>query len=170
MIATIEHKGNKYPAFQGEGNAARFAIPFALQVCNGYGYDIGCNRKEWALPGAEMIDPNICTAYDAMNLPKHDGGVDYIFSSHCLEHLPHWVDALDYWRTKLKDGGTLFLYLPDHSQTYWRSWSNRKHVHQFTPDILRDYLIDTGWNNVFVSGVDLNNSFMVMAEKPTETI
>lgn len=165
MIKTISHNDKVYPAFQGEGFAAQFAIPFAKHVCQGKGYDIGCNNINWSFPGAFPIDPQFSTAYDALNLPDNEEGVDYIFSSHCLEHLPDWVEALDYWRTKIKAGGTLFLYLPDYSQTYWRPWHNRKHLHCFTPEIIRQYLIDRGWKNVFVSNVDLNNSFMAMAEK-----
>jgi predicted SAM-dependent methyltransferase len=91
--------------------------------------------------------------------------VDYIFSSHCLEHLPHWVDALDHWSSRLKSGGTLFLYLPHRSQEYWKPWNNRKHVHIFDEEMIRAYLTDTGYTKVCVSGVDLNNSFMAMAEK-----
>lgn len=165
MIEIINHAGYSYPKFQSEGNAARFAIPFAQQVIKEgqTGFDIGCNRKEWAYPNSITVDPAIDPTFDAYNLPPLT--VDYIFSSHCLEHLPNWVDALDYWKTKLHDGGVLFLYLPDYSQSYWRPWNNRKHIHIFTPQILDNYLIDRGWKHVFVSGVDLNNSFMVMAEK-----
>lgn len=165
-IEVIHHGGNKYPLFQSQGFAAQFAIPFAKQVIgeNKTGYDIGCNRHEWCYPGALAVDPNIegC-CYDAYNLPNI--AVDYIFSSHCLEHLPNWIDALQYWISKLHSGGVLFLYLPDYSQTYWRPWNNRKHIHIFTPKIIEDYLTSAGMGNVFVSGVDLNNSFMVIAEK-----
>lgn len=165
MIETIAFKEKIYPKFQSEGNAARFAIPFAEAVCKGIGYDIGCNKKEWAFPGAFMIDPTIDNRFDAMNLPGHL--VDYIFSSHCLEHVEHWVKVLDYWFDNLKKGGTLFLYLPDFSQVYWRGWHNRKHCNMFTPEIIKEYFLDQSekWENVFVSGVDLNNSFMVMAQK-----
>ncbi len=168
MIETIRHNNIDYPAFQAQGFAAKFAIPFAQQVCFNVGYDIGCNRKEWAFvdsDGIEAIpvDPEIHKAYDAYDLPELK--VDYIFSSHCLEHLRDWVEALDYWATKIKRGGVLFLYLPHYSQTYWRPWHNRKHKHCFTPEILKDYLTDRGWNKIFVSGVDLNNSFCVIAEK-----
>lgn len=165
MIATITHNNAEYPEFQSKGFAAKFAIPFASQVCHGTGFDVGCNRPEWALPGALPVDPAICIEYDALNLPPIDN-VDYIFSSHCLEHVADWVKVLDYWFTKIRKGGTLFLYLPDYSQSYWRSWNNRKHIHNLSPLILKDYLTDMGWKKIFVSGADLNNSFMVMAEKP----
>jgi len=162
MISTINYKGNIYPEFQTQGNAAQFAIPYAKHVCIGTGVDIGCNREEWKFPGADAIDP-VINDYHALNFP-HDN-LDYIFSSHCLEHLPDWVDVLDYWTAKLKSGGTLFLYLPDYSQTYWRPWNNRKHINIFTPNIIADYMQDRGYTNIFKSEVDLNNAFMVMGEK-----
>lgn len=165
-IETIKHLDNTYPAFQASGHASRFILPFAQEVCKGVGFDIGCNRKEWAFTGAIPIDPLIDPEWNAYHLPKPDN-VDFFFSSHMLEHIPNWVQALDYWHTKLKLGGVVFLYLPDHSQTYWRGWANRKHVHMLTPEIVGNYFKDqpSMWANVFVSEVDLNNSFAVMAEK-----
>lgn len=168
MIHTITHGGKVYPNFQSQGNAAQFCRPYAQKVCIGHGVDVGCNRADWLYKDANgvdalPVDPVLCAEYHALNLPTST--FDYIHSSHMLEHVDNWVNVLDYWKTKLKKGGVLFLYLPDYSQTYWRPWHNRKHVHIFTPEILRDYLTDSGWHNVFVSGVDLNNSFMVMANK-----
>jgi hypothetical protein len=162
MIHTIKHLENLYPSFQADGNAAQFAIPYAKHVCTGRGVDIGCNREEWKFPDAFPVDPEI-NEYDALNFPHSN--LDYIFSSHCLEHLHDWVDVLNYWTSKLNSGGTLFLYLPDYSQTYWRPWHNRKHVNIFTPEIIADYMEDNGYTNVFKSGVDLNNAFMVMGQK-----
>ena len=162
MIETVEYKNSRYPKYQSEGFAAQFAIPFAKHVCKGTGVDIGCNREEWKFPGAIAVDPAI-NNYTATDFPHTD--LDYIFSSHCLEHLQNWVDVLDYWTSKLKSGGVLFLYLPDYSQVYWRPWNNRKHLNIFTPGILPDYLSDRGYTNIFESGVDLNNAFMIMAEK-----
>jgi predicted SAM-dependent methyltransferase len=161
MVETITYKGKQYPKFQSEGYASRFAIPYAQQVCHGVGVDVGCNREEWAFPGSTPIDP-VINEWDAMNFPQTN--LDYIFSSHCLEHLTDWVSVLDYWKTKLNPGGVLFLYLPDYSQVYWRPWNNRKHLNIFTPHIIRDYMEDRGYKNVFTSGVDLYNAFMVFGE------
>lgn len=163
-IETIEHQFIKYPAFQGNGNSARFCMPFAKEVCKGIGFDIGYSKEEWKFPGAIGIEPSINPEFHATNLPA--GEVDYIFSAHCLEHTYNWVDCLEYWASKIKKGGTLFLYLPDYSQTYWRVWNNRKHIHTFNPQILKDYLMQCGhYTNIFVSGVDAYNSFTCMAEK-----
>lgn len=163
MIETIEYQGSVYPKFQSAGFASEFAFPFAKKVCNGIGFDIGCNRKEWSFPGSVPIDPLIDPDHSALNLPLKE--VDYIFSSHCLEHISNWVDVLDYWYQTLQTGGVLFLYLPDFSQKYWRPWHNRKHVNAFTPEIIKSYMEDKGYKNIFCSGVDLNNSFMIMGEK-----
>lgn len=167
MIETIACEGQKYLKLQSEGFAAQYAFPFAAKVLH-YSqnvYDVGCNREEWKLPGARAIDPKM-NDYDAMNFPKGERP-DAIFSSHMLEHFEgSWVSVLDYWKEQLCKSGILFLYLPHYSQRYWRPWNNKKHVHCFTPELIKDYLMSGGWENIFISeGWDLNNSFYVIAEK-----
>ncbi len=162
MIKTIEFNGKQYPYYQPEP-ASQFIIPFAKKVCEGEGYDIGCNSEEDKFPGARGIDLEYDDGYHADKLPHRY--VDYIFSSHCLEHVPDWVETLDYWKTKLKIRGTLFLYLPHYSQEYWRPWNNRKHIHVLSPEIMKDYLESRGYENIFISDKDLNNSFACMAER-----
>jgi len=160
MYETIEHNGTCYPAFQAIGNAAQFAMPFAKQVCKGEGYDIGYCKEEWKFPGAVGID--IVNGDDANNLTTRK--VDYIFSSHCLEHVDNWIDTLEHWISRIKTGGILFLYLPDISQSYWRPWFNRKHKHVLTRNIIKTFLVDHDITKFHISGIDLNNSFMVIAE------
>lgn len=159
----VDYLGNKYPLFQTKGNASQFAIPFALHFCKGIGYDIGFCKEEWKLPGAIGIDICLNNGFHANNLPENN--VDYIFSSHCLEHVDDWVSTLELWLSKLNDNGILFLYLPDFSQKYWRPWHNKKHKHCFTPNIIETFLKDKNMKNIFVSGIDLNNSFMIVCEK-----
>jgi len=163
MIETTTFKDKEYPLFQTIGNASQFAIPYALHVCEGIGYDIGCMKKEWAFPGSIEIDLCFDDEWHALNLPQKD--VDYIFSSHCLEHIDGWVEVMDYWYKTLKSGGVLFLYLPSYDQEYWKPWNNRKHRNIFTPQILQDYMKDVGYKKIYISGKDLNDSFMVMGEK-----
>ena len=160
QMNTINYKDTVYPSFQAEGNASQFAVPYALKYCKGIGYDIGFCKEEWKLPGAIGIDSSLDDGYHAMNLPLQN--VDYIFSSHCLEHVDDWVATLFYWISCIKKGGVLFLYLPDISQKYWRPWHNRKHLHCFTPEIIRTFLEDNGYQHIFVSGIYLNNSFMAV--------
>ncbi len=163
MIDTIVFKGIEYPMFQAEGNASQFAIPFAKLVCKGKGYDIGYSHSDWMLPGSIGIDIKDNTPYSANSLP--DEIVDYIYSSHCLEHLDDWVETLDLWLEHIKAGGVLFLYLPHFEQVYWRPWHNRQHKHVLSPEIIKCYLEDSGQTKFFISERDLNYSFMVMVEK-----
>ena len=169
MIETISFNGKNYPLLQSQGFASQYAFPFAEKMCKGLGYDIGCMKREWALDGAIPIDIDFKDGYDAYRLPKQQFGIDYIFSSHCLEHLPDWVAALEYWHSELKEGGVLFLYLPNmDEQEYWRPWNNRKHIHYFNPEIFRKYMAGKGgdlWENVFITESDLNASFYVVANK-----
>lgn len=163
MINVIEYKGEKYPKFQSEGNASQFAIPFARHFCKGVGYDIGFCKEEWKLEYAIGIDLNNADGYHAMNLPE--GSVDFIYSSHCLEHLDSWVKALEYWVSKLKSGGVLFLYLPHEDQKYWLPWNNKKHNHVLNYLDIKNCLESLGIKNIFYSERDLNHSFIVVGEK-----
>lgn len=171
-MKTIEFNGRHYPAFQAEGNAARWVMPFAREVlkdCKTV-FDVGCCRHEWAYPGAHAIDPAL-NQWDARHFPT-EMTPDAIFSSHCLEHVADWVGALDYWHSRLKTGGIVFLYLPHPDQEYWLPWNNRKHVNVLTPELLHGYLssrFSSGipkWRDVFVTeGHDLNHSFTAVATK-----
>ena len=160
----IEFENDKYPHFQSLGNASQFAIPFAKFFCKGIGYDIGYNKDEWKYPNAIGIDiNNLNDDYHANNLP--DGFVDYIYSSHCLEHLNDWVGALDHWTTRLHKGGIVFLYLPHPDQGYWKPWNNRKHIHLLEPNHIKDYFTAKNFSKVFVTkGYDLNHSYYAVAE------
>jgi predicted SAM-dependent methyltransferase len=161
-MEVVNFDGKNYPLFQTKGNASQFSIPFALHFCKGHGYDIGFCKEEWKLPNSTGIDICLNNGYHANNLP--DEKVDYIYSSHCLEHVDNWIETLELWISKIKENGILFLYLPDFSQKYWRPWNNRKHKHCLTPDILKTFFEDKKLKNIFVSGIDLNNSFMIVGQ------
>ena len=163
MIETIEFEGEKYPLFQTIGNSSQFALPYAKHLCVGTGYDIGYCKNDWKLEGAIGIDKNDDSPYDAYVLPE--GTVDYIYSSHCLEHLKDWVGALEIWVSHLSPGGVLFLYLPHKDQKYWKPWNNRKHLHSLDVDMVSECISKFGIKNIFWSERDLNHSFIVVGEK-----
>ena len=159
----IDFKGKKYPKFQSEGNASQFAIPFAKHICKGDGADIGFCKEDWKFPGAIGADLSDDTnEYHAMNLPLD---LDYIYSSHCLEHLTDWVGALEYWVKSLKRGGNIFLYLPHPDQDYWKPWNNRNHFHILYPQDVKECLESFGITNLVVSERDMNHSYIVAGVK-----
>jgi len=165
MISTIAFNNENYPLFQSEGFAAQFAFPFADKVCHGVGVDVGYGKEEWKYPKATYgVDISIPPYYSATNYPYTN--LNFVFSSHCLEHLNDWVDVLGYWSKSLNpDTGVLFLYLPHYAQTYWRPWNNRKHVNILKSEEIKECLIDKyNYKQVFTSeGYDLNHSFYVVA-------
>lgn len=172
-IETINFRDTQYPLLQTKGFASKFAFPFAEEICKGVGVDVGYCKPEWKLKGATGIDDGkVCFSdgreaalnVSATDFPEYK--LDYIFSSHCLEHLSDWVGVLDYWGVKLKQGGVMFLYLPNaDKQEYWRPMFNRKHCNWLNPSMILSYFYSREYKNIFVSGNDLNDSFYAIAEK-----
>lgn len=156
----FEYRGETYPEYLRTGNAQQHITPAAKHFCRGVGLDIGAG--DWPLPGARPID--LKRGGDAMALP--DGVWDYAFSSHCLEHLPNPVAALEHWKTRIRPSGTLFLYLPHPDMAYWRPQHCRKHLHSWAPAQMAEILRDLGLVNVIHSERDLAWSFAVVGFIP----
>lgn len=157
MSELFTYRGEIYPDYLRRGNAMQFIQPTASKFCQGRGLDVGCGR--WPLPGADPVD--LARGGDALDLPA--GEWDYIFSSHCLEHIPDAVAALEHWKDRLKPGGTLFLYLPHPDMTYWRPENCRKHRHLFWPADVAAMLRTLGFARVIHGDRDLAWSFAVVA-------
>lgn len=155
-----EYYGRLYPDYLKRGNACQFVAPLARQFCRGTGLDIGAGQ--WPLAGATPIE--LTNGGDAMALPE--GTYDYVFSSHCLEHLVNPVAAIEHWKTRLRPGGFLFLYLPHPDMTYWLPQHNRKHLHAWRPEEIAQILRDLGFADVIHSERDLAWSFAVVGRKP----
>jgi SAM-dependent methyltransferase len=156
----FEYLGEKYPEYLKHGNACRFIALTALQFCKGRGVDVGAGK--WPLPGAIPIDqktPNYTPTY----LPP--GPLDYVFSSHCLEHLVNPVQALEHWHSRLRSGGCVFLYLPSTQMRYWNTTRNRKHLHEWEPQQMARMLTDLGFVDVLYGERDLAWSFACVGWK-----
>jgi SAM-dependent methyltransferase len=151
--------GRLFPEYLKHGNAVRFIAPTASQFCRGRGVDVGAGA--WPLEGAEPID--LRAGGDAMRLGRT--GLDYVFSSHCLEHLPDPIGALEHWRDCLRPGGVLFLYLPHPAMGYWLPQHCRKHLHSWQPQEMLEIVTDLGFADGIRSERDLAWSFAVVAFK-----
>lgn len=127
----FEYRGERYPEYLWGGNAAAHILETAQRYCRGSGIDVGANQ--WPFPGATPVDDSV--GQHALRLDRFDdGSLDFVFSSHCLEHIARWQDALRLWIRKLKPGGILFLYLPHASNLLWRPggpWVGG--THKWTP-------------------------------------
>lgn len=158
-----EYAGETYPDYLKGGNAMQFIAATAAHFCKGKGVDVGCGK--WPLEGAVPVDQNGRDEYGAMNLPGTDGEYDYVFSSHCLEHLVNPVRAIEHWKARLRSGGCLFLYLPHPDMRYWRPQHCRKHLHVFHPTDVAGMLRDLGFIDVIHGHRDLAWSFATVGYK-----
>jgi SAM-dependent methyltransferase len=141
------YKGEFYPDYLTVGGGLYAIKRIALKYCKGDGLDIGASF--WPLPGSLPIDncDGPGTANRLEDIP--DRSQDFVFSSHCLEHIADWQAALDVWTDKLKQGGILFLYLPHPSCGLWRMDNPAmKDIHRWVPtiEIIEEALVQKGYH------------------------
>lgn len=103
-------------------NQIQFIKQKALQWCRGTGLDIGAGKSP--LDDSIPIEDN--NEENAYKLKREDESMDYVFSSHCLEHLDDPKKALSEWTRVLKQEGILYLYLPSQNYIPWRKESMPK--------------------------------------------
>lgn len=106
----------------------------------GKGLDIGYrgyhNNIDPIVENALGVDTDY-PGYDGENLPFPDDSMDFIHSSHCLEHIEDYVKALQEWYRVVKLKGFLIITVP-HQMLYEKKrilpsvW-NRDHKRFYTP-------------------------------------
>jgi SAM-dependent methyltransferase len=126
--------------------------PETLALLDGKGLDIGCGP-----------DP-ITTDVDRFDIENGDANFisryvtnqyDFIFSSHCLEHMHDPRGALREWFSLLKPAGHLIVVVPDedlYEQGYFPSLFNGDHKVTFT---IRKA---TSWSQSSINVLDMVNS------------
>lgn len=100
----------------------------------GNGLDIGCydckvTPNAFGIDGREVDGVNLVTnnLYDLpQQIPRLVGNQNYVFSSHCLEHLHDSYRAIKEWSEFIKSGGYLILYLPEGSR--YKNEQNEEHL------------------------------------------
>jgi SAM-dependent methyltransferase len=165
------------------GNFSRMPaiVDVAAKWCLGRGVDYGYGDSiawpggvEAILPGAIGVDRGVVKYPDgrtvrddrieSMEWPADLSGLDYIFSSHALEHIADWQGALAYWRTRLRHHGRLFLYLPHESIEGWRPETYLEHVWSPTIATLLPALAALRFRiREYLDGCDTEGSFYVVA-------
>ena len=128
-----------------------------VQYTRGEGIDVGCgphkafphmvgvdSGKDAELFGIAMKPDVVCE--DAAKLDCQTDSLDFVFSSHLLEHIQDTQAALTEWWRILKVGGYLVLYLP-HKDLYPRigqPGANPDHVHDFDQHDIRAAMEQVG--------------------------
>lgn len=140
-----------------QGNEAGKIIWETVQFTRGQGLDLGCGgNKVW--PHAIGVDnyaataqfgnpmkPDVVSSCEKLSI-FGSASVDWVFSSHLLEHIQDTGAALREWWRVIKPGGFLILYLP-HKEFYpncGTEGSNPDHKHDFMPQDIVDHMKDVG--------------------------
>lgn len=63
------------------------------------------------LPNAIGVDTNF-PGYDGKTLPFEDNSQNYVYSSHCLEHIDDYLNAIREWYRVVKVGGHIVTIVP----------------------------------------------------------
>jgi SAM-dependent methyltransferase len=115
-----------------KSRARRTTEGYYSTIFQGRGIDIGC--------GDDPVTPT-CLRWDRPQGDAHDlaglapASFDWVYSSHCLEHLEDPRRALRRWWDVLKPGGKMLLVVPDedlYEQGHWPSLYNDEHKSTFT--------------------------------------
>jgi ADP-heptose:LPS heptosyltransferase/predicted SAM-dependent methyltransferase len=113
------------PAGDEAGKIKWEIVPYT----RGRGLDLGCGPYK-AFPHFRGIDSNVDARLFGIQATSADFIIptcevlddfascsqDFVFSSHLLEHIVEWQNALAEWWRVLKQGGYLVLYLPDEDE------------------------------------------------------
>jgi len=130
-----------------------------VEYTNGKGLDLGCgpfktfphfigvdNGHHWGMKG---VDVPVETCEDLSLFASQS--MDFVFSSHLLEHIHDTKAALKEWWRVLKVGGYLIVYLP-HKAFYpniGTEGANPDHKHDFMPEDIESVMKGMGgWDLV----------------------
>ena len=104
---------------------------FFERYCQGAGIDIG-HGGDMVLPEVRGWDKEDGDAQKLEGVA--DASYDFVYSSHCLEHLSDPLEAMLNWWRVLKVGGYLIVVVPNedlYEQRIWPSVFNIDHRHTF---------------------------------------
>jgi SAM-dependent methyltransferase len=126
-----------------KAHARRLKGEFVSKFMFGKGLDIGYRGQ---IPDAEPVLPDAIgvdldyPGYDGTRLPFADASQGYVYSSHCLEHILDYRDAIREWFRVVREGGFLIIAVPhqflyekrEHLPSRW----NADHKRFYTPAAL----------------------------------
>jgi SAM-dependent methyltransferase len=123
--------------------------PAELKILTGKGIDIGCGpdpvNKDAMRFDIEHGDANYITRYLSEEF-------DYVYSSHCLEHMHKPKEALLEWWKLVRLGGHIFFIVPDEDLYEQGVFPSR-----FNPDHKATFTISKqkSWSSISINVLDL---------------
>lgn len=121
-LATLRRIQSHYPYFVGHGIDVGGGHDSVAQYQSLFGFK-SCKNWDMADGDAELLE----------GVP--DNSYDFVYSSHCLEHMRDPVRALGNWFRVLKPGCSAVIAVPDeemYEKLQWPSRFNRDHKWSFT--------------------------------------
>jgi SAM-dependent methyltransferase len=126
--------------------------PLEHSVLTGKGIDIGCGPDP-VTPGVRGFDVNDGDANRITDFVKED--FDFVYASHCLEHMHEPRKAVLEWWKLVRPGGHLFFMVPDEDLYEQGVFPSR-----FNPDHKATFTIskDKSWSPVSINVLELAQS------------
>lgn len=116
----------------------------------GHGIDIGCGRDPLRVELGQVDEWDWEDGDAQFMASVGDDKYDFVYSSHCLEHVRDVGETLQNWTRILKTAGHLYFVIPDYifyEKMQWPSVFNPDHKHSFSMSIYRHQIKrDNHWN------------------------
>jgi SAM-dependent methyltransferase len=111
-----------------------------LKYFVGEGLDIGAGDDPLETPYGNVATYDMTQGNANYLSIIDDGTYDFVYSSHCLEHMPDVPLAIRHWARVLKPGGILYITVPDwmlYEHKHWPSIFNLDHRATFSVSVPR---------------------------------
>jgi predicted SAM-dependent methyltransferase len=167
---------NRNPITGAQRDAMFRAIAALAPGSNGW--DIGgpgFEEKEWGIhcKGLNIVGGKDLTC-DAMDLPFEDNSVDYLVSSHTIEHIIDVKKAFNEWVRVLKPGGIMAHKMPD-KRYFLHDNANPNHTqpelapNEMTADEMLELLREIENLEILLFNTHQNNfDFEILARKSAQ--
>lgn len=101
------------------------------------------------------LEPTLADYYgDACELPFHDSSIQFVASSHVLEHVANPLAALSEWFRVIRHGGIIYMVIPDRRRTFDHLRPLTHPAHMLTDSRNRVTQSDGTHIDDFVYGID----------------
>lgn len=156
--------------------SAKLASGFFRKYMSGTGLEIGGTGYLQGVVPILDTATNIeigYPGYDGIHLPFPDNSQDYVYTSHCLEHISDYKNSIREWHRVVKVGGHIVITVP-HQYLYEKklhkpSRYNEDHKRYYTPaSLLREIeesLIPNTYRVIMLKDNDEGFDYTIPPEK-----